>query len=73
MVGMLPKHILKDEADLMKSDFNKNPIGTGSYKLKTFKPSSDIELIANENYFEGKPKIETILYKFLPDPTTSFF
>lgn len=72
MVGILPKHILENDPDLMKSSFNKNPIGTGSYKLKSFKPSSDIELIANEDYFEGKPKIDTILYKFLPDATTSF-
>lgn len=74
MTGMLPHHILKDEKDLMKSDFNKNPIGTGSYKLLNgFKNSTDIELFANENYFEGKPNIEKIVYKFLPDPTTSFF
>lgn len=73
MVGLLPHHILKDEKDLMKSSFNKNPIGTGSYTLKEFKNSTDIELIANENYFEGKPKIDKIVYKFLPDPTTSFF
>jgi peptide/nickel transport system substrate-binding protein len=73
MVGMLPKHILENEKDLMSSSFNKNPIGTGSYTLKTFKNSTDIELIANETYFDGKPKINKILYKFLPDPTTSFF
>ena len=72
MVGILPYHILKDEKDLMTSSFNKNPIGTGSYKLKEFKQGQDIELIANENYFEGKPKIEKILYQFLPDPNTSF-
>jgi peptide/nickel transport system substrate-binding protein len=71
-VGILPYHLLKDEKDLMTSSFNKNPIGTGSYKLKEFKTGEDIELIANENYFEGKPKIEKILYKFLPDPNTSF-
>ena len=72
MSGILPKHILANEKDLMTSSFNKNPIGTGSYKLKTFKPSSDIVLEANENYFEGKPKIDTIRYKFLPDPNTNF-
>ena len=72
MVGILPYHILKDEKDLMTSSFNKNPIGTGSYKLKEFKVGQDIELIANENYFEGKPKIEKIKYQFLPDPNTSF-
>lgn len=72
MVGILPYHILKDEKDLMTSSFNKNPIGTGSYKLKEFKTGQDIELIAYENYFEGKPKIDKILYKFLPDTNTSF-
>ena len=58
MVGILPYHLLKDEENLMTSSFNKNPIGTGSYKLKEFKTGQDIELIANENYFEGKPKID---------------
>lgn len=72
MVGILPQHLLKDEHDLMKSSFNKNPIGTGPYKLNTFKPSSDIILQANADYFEGRPNIDTIHYKFLPDPTTSF-
>jgi peptide/nickel transport system substrate-binding protein len=72
MVGILPYHLLKNEENLMTSSFNKNPIGTGSYKLKEFKTAQDIELIANENYFEGKPKIDKILYQFLPDPNTSF-
>lgn len=72
MVGLLPYHILKDEENLMTSSFNKNPIGTGSYKLKEFKVGQDIELIANEDYFDGKPKIDKILYKFLPDLSTSF-
>jgi peptide/nickel transport system substrate-binding protein len=72
MVGILPYHLLKNEENLMTSSFNKNPIGTGSYKLKEFKTAQDIELIANENYFDGKPKIDKILYKFLPDPNTSF-
>jgi len=72
MVGLLPYHLLKDEKNLMTSSFNKNPIGTGAYKIKEFKVGEDIRLYANEDYFEGKPKIDEILYKFLPDPNTSF-
>ncbi len=72
MVGILPRHILKDEKNIMTSSFNKNPVGTGSYKLDSFKNASDIKLIANDNYFEGRPKIDYLYYKFLPDPTTSF-
>lgn len=72
MIGMLPSHILKDEKDLMTSEFNKKPIGTGSYKLKEFKLNTDIELFAYDKYFEGRPNIDKILYKFVPDPNTSF-
>ena len=72
MIGVLPYHILKDDKDLMTSKFNKEPIGTGSYKLKSFKNSADIELLANDNYFEGRPKIDKILYKFVPDLNTRF-
>ncbi|RXJ67990.1 peptide ABC transporter substrate-binding protein [Halarcobacter ebronensis] len=72
MIEIIPKHILEKQKDLMTSEFNRKPIGTGPYKLAEFKTGSDIELIANENYFEGKPKIEKIHYKFLPDTNTSF-
>ena len=72
MVGILPMHLLKDEKDLMTSAFNKNPIGTGSYILNSFKIGQDIRLKANDNYFEGRPKIDELLYKFIPDPNTSF-
>ncbi|VAY88315.1 Oligopeptide ABC transporter, periplasmic oligopeptide-binding protein OppA (TC 3.A.1.5.1) [hydrothermal vent metagenome] len=73
MVGLLPKHLLKNEKDLMTSSFNKHPIGTGSYQLKQLTISSDIILKANDDYFDGRPKIDTITYKFMPDTTTSFY
>lgn len=72
MVGLLPYHILKDEKNLMTSSFNKNPIGNGSYKIKEFKANYDIELFANENFYDGKPNISKILYKFIPDVNTAF-
>ena len=73
MVGILPKHILENEKDLMTSSFNKKPIGTGPYKLKELKISQDIILEVNKKYFDKVPNIEKISYKFVPDPTTSFY
>ncbi|WP_281951554.1 peptide-binding protein [Nitrosophilus kaiyonis] len=72
MMGILPEHLLKNEKDIMTSSFNQHPIGTGPYKLKKFKISEDIILEANENYFEHKPKIQNIVYHFIPDPSTQF-
>lgn len=73
MMGVLPSHILKDTKDLMTSSFNKNPVGTGPYKLKDLQVSKDITLEVNKNYFKKVPNIEKIVYKFVPDPTTSFY
>ena len=73
MMGILPYHILKDEKNLMTSEFNKKPIGTGPYKLKELKISQDIILEVNKNYFKKVPNIEKLSFKFVPDPTTSFY
>ncbi|NPA03657.1 MAG: peptide ABC transporter substrate-binding protein [Epsilonproteobacteria bacterium] len=72
MLGIVPKHILENEKDIMRSSFNQHPIGTGPYMLKGFEVSKNIELKANPNYFEHKPYIEKIIYHFLPDPSTNF-
>lgn len=73
MVGILPKHLLKNEKDIMTSSFNKHPIGTGPYKISGFKVGEDILLEVNKEYFKTPAKIDKILYKFVPDETTSFF
>jgi peptide/nickel transport system substrate-binding protein len=72
MVGMLPEHILANESDIMTSEFNRHPIGTGPYMLRGWEVSKDIELIAFDRYFEHRPRIDRILYHFIPDPTTRF-
>jgi peptide/nickel transport system substrate-binding protein len=72
MMGILPEHILKDEKNIMNAKFNKKPIGTGPYKLTRLEYSKDIILSANENYFEGKPKIDRIVYHIIADSTTRF-
>jgi len=72
MLGIIPSHILKKEKNLMTANFNKNPIGTGAYKLKSFEFSKDIVLEANGDYFEHKPYIDTISFHIIPDSMTRF-
>lgn len=70
---VLPKHILGDVpiADLGKDKFNtKEPIGTGPFKFKEWKEGEYIELEANDDYFLGKPKLDGIIYKIVPDMNT---
>ena len=72
MMGILPEHILKDEKNLMNASFNTHPIGTGPYKLKQLEYSKNIELVAFDDYFEGRPKIDTISFHVIPDAMTRF-
>jgi len=72
MMGILPRHLLHDSQDIMTDPFNQAPIGTGPYTLETFELSKNIVLRANPNYFEGTPKLDRLIFHFLPDPSTEF-
>jgi peptide/nickel transport system substrate-binding protein len=72
MMGILPEHILKNEKNLMSSKFNTNPIGTGAYKLEQLEYSKNIILVANDDYFQGRPKIDKISFHVIADPMTRF-
>ena len=72
MMGILPKHILEHEKNLMNSKFNTHPIGTGAYKLEQLEYSKNIVLAAFDDYFEGRPKIDKISFHIIADSMTRF-
>src|SRR5262249_9775639 len=44
------------------------PIGTGPFKLKSFKPGDRIELVKNEDYFvKGTPLLDEIIFRIMPE------
>lgn len=64
--GIIPKHIWSkvDIADWEnQSDLLNKPIGTGSFKLTDFKPDQYVELVKNDSYFGGAPKIDKFIFK----------
>ena len=67
-LGVLPKHILEKEKDINTADFNRNPIGTGPFKFKEWLSDQRITLAANDNYFEGRPYLDQISYRIIPEP-----
>lgn len=66
---IVPKHILDGKDMNTFDDFNKkNPIGTGPYKIKEVVPGDHYTVVANDNYFLGRPNIDTLIFKVVPDP-----
>ena len=47
-----------------------NPVGTGPFSFSTYQSKRFIELKANDKYFRGKPAIDGINYRFMPDEAT---
>ena len=71
MARILPKHILEKE-NLRETVYARAPIGNGPYKLKEWVAGSRIVLEANPRYFEGRPKIDRLIFSIIPDLTTMF-
>ena len=65
-MSILPEHKLQGE-DMWESDYFKNPIGTGPYKLESWDVGQAITMVKNEDYFAGAAKIDTIIFKIVTD------
>ena len=70
-MGIAPEHLLAGQ-DLRSTPFARNPVGTGPYYLKKWVRGEKIELRANPAYFEGRPNLDRVVIRFLPDTATVF-
>ncbi|MEM1619200.1 MAG: ABC transporter substrate-binding protein [Fervidicoccaceae archaeon] len=52
------------------TDLEARPVGTGPFKLESWVKGQYIVLTANKDYWRGSPKVDKIVIKFYPDPTT---
>ena len=64
---IMPKHIYAG-TDILKNPHNqKDPIGTGPFKLKELKRGSHAILVRNDDYFmKGRPFLDRIIVKIIP-------
>jgi peptide/nickel transport system substrate-binding protein len=72
----MPRHLLEapyraDKSDLTNLAYwNDGYVGTGPFKLREFARGSHLILDANEHYVLGRPKIDQMEVRFIPDPGT---
>ncbi|GLY88131.1 ABC transporter substrate-binding protein [Actinoallomurus iriomotensis] len=43
------------------------PVGSGPFMVKSFKPSADLTMVPNPNYWGGAPKIKSLTLRSIPD------
>ncbi|MDI6893846.1 MAG: ABC transporter substrate-binding protein [Bacillota bacterium] len=44
-----------------------NTAGSGPFKLESWNPASEAVLVANKDYWEGRPKVDRIIMKFIAE------
>jgi peptide/nickel transport system substrate-binding protein len=69
--SMLPEHLLKGQ-DVTKSPLRLHPIGTGPYRFAEWKTGEKIIVDSYHDYFDGRPYIDRVLTRIIPDLATMF-
>jgi peptide/nickel transport system substrate-binding protein len=70
--GIIPEHILKPvfekDGTLDQAEWNKKPtVGCGPFVFQEWESGSFARFVANEKYWLGRPKIDEIFFRFVPD------
>ncbi len=69
--AILPRHILEGQ-DVRTGSFARKPVGAGPYRLADWQSGSRVTLRASDTYFAGRPYIDEIIYRIIPDSATMF-
>ncbi|HEY1680141.1 MAG TPA: ABC transporter substrate-binding protein [Candidatus Tumulicola sp.] len=67
---ILPSHVLEKYKTLVAARFNLSPIGSGPYRLERWLRGDRLDLVANDHYYAGTPKIARISIRFVSNHAT---
>lgn len=69
----LPEHAIDfAPADIFTSDWwFSNPVGTGPFKFGAYEKDQFMELVPNELYWDGAPKLEKLVNRYFVDETAA--
>lgn len=68
--ALMPAHLLRGYSDLNRVAYNQRPVGSGPFRVVQWLRGDRITLAANPFYWRGKPHIEGLVYRIVPDPNT---
>jgi len=68
---VLPRHLLEGK-NINETDFGQHPVGLGTHKFESWARNTRFTLRANPDYYRGRPWIERVVYRVIPDQSTQF-
>ena len=70
MAGTACQVVPPKYTEQVKTEFGQKPIGTGPFTVVEHQKNERIVLAANPNYFQGKPGIDEVVFRAIPDDST---
>jgi peptide/nickel transport system substrate-binding protein len=64
---IIPKHIFGDGPEIINHPMNMKPVGSGPFKFVEYKPGEHLVLERFDNFFKGKPYLDRLIVKIIPD------
>lgn len=64
-LGIVPH----EAAAELGEEFGNNPVGTGPFQLEDWAKGEQINLVASDQYFRGRPNIDGLSIRIIPDNT----
>jgi peptide/nickel transport system substrate-binding protein/oligopeptide transport system substrate-binding protein len=72
LLAMTTAYIVpREDVERLGQDFGTHPVGSGPYVLSDWKHGQRLVLRAREEYFEGRPKLNGIYYRIIPEDLTA--
>lgn len=71
---VLPQHILgKIAPNKIRTDasYNREPLGSGPFKITQFAAGDHVTMTANKSYFLGAPHLASIIWRIVPNSSTA--
>ncbi len=72
LLAMTTAYIVpREEVERLGQDFGMRPLGSGPYTVNDWKHGQHLILAARDDYFEGRPKLNGIFYRVIPEDLTA--
>lgn len=65
---ILPEHLLARYPSFNALAFDSQPVGSGPYVVQRWVHGDHVDMTVNPYYFGGRPAIEHVVVRFIPDP-----
>lgn len=69
-IYVLPKHVWEAQAspETIDSYDGLDGVGSGPFTISDYRSEESLTMTANENYYDGRPVIDTIIFRYFSNP-----